>query len=1197
MLSQLLRVSFLTLLSSVIWLAPLALVSAQTLVSGGTNVGGQTWTPAGSPYIVDGDITVQQGTLLTITAGTQVLFAGSDSTLGGVDPLRIEVNVSGGLSVEGTLANPVTFQKSSNQQSNWHGFLFSPTAFAANFTAANFAGMEELFGNSSPGLPVALHDSTVAPCISLNDANLTSFGSSFACGVVLANSSAHFRNATFTNEASLTFDVTVTAPKHLVVDDSTFIGGTLTWSGNTSSPSSLAVRRTTMDRTTVYPGAATAIAVTTSNNSGALAVTDTVITRYATGISTSNAQCTVSHSAFFENAQDDTVGCVIDQYSFHSQPYFVDWNNADYRPTENSPLRFSSSTSGVIGAHSYEGSPTPGLVGTLWANRTLTAAGSPYIIDAGLTVASGARLSVEPGTTIDVQSGDASIVVYGEISAEGTAAQPILVTSTNSWQGLLLQSALGEATLRHLQFDGDIEVESSSPNITIQHVSADKLLVRAGSFTARDSSLGIVQVMVNSPGHQIVLQNVEAGFVGVGQGVPLRGQPAAGVVLENCWVDGSVAVGCGVPGSFCSMSAVLRNTTANNISASAADGTSASLNVANSLIGGGNLTSAAGFASANVHHTVFWSSFLNDSSPVPASANIQYGPGVSMASCTTTGSPELLPGSACIDAADSVTALSTDFYGRMRPLDGDSIPGAIADIGAVEFVAVNTCGDGHVAGGEVCDDGLNNGSYGFCDLACTGLGSRCGDGNLDPGEACDDGNTTNLDACLNDCTTNTCGDGFLGGLEACDDGNTSNLDACLNDCTFNTCGDGFVNTGVEVCDDGNTSEVDGCLSTCELPSCGDGIVQAGELCDDGNYIDLDGCTTACVPNGCGDGYLVPPEICDDGNQNDTDSCPSTCANATCGDGFVWSGVEACDDGNQVDTDGCLTNCVLASCGDGFVHSGIEACDDGNQVDNDACTNACTLPTCGDAIVQTGEDCDDGNQDDTDGCLTSCIAASCGDGFVHSGVEACDDGNQVDGDACTNACTLPTCGDAIVQAGEDCDDGNQDDTDGCLTSCIAASCGDGFVQSGVEACDDGNQVDGDACTNACTLPTCGDAIVQAGEDCDDGNQDDTDACLSSCVVAVCGDGVVHAGVEGCDDGNTVAGDGCDGSCQPEMAGAGGAGGASVGSGADPDPGPSSGCTASGAPTKGKAMWFWSFLLLTLGVRREARRAHAGGAATR
>ncbi len=88
--------------------------AASTTVAGG-NLGNQTWTPAGSPYIVSGDITVQAGATLTIQAGTDVQFLSGDTQVAGIDTARIELTVDGALAVTGTPANPVTFELQTGQ--------------------------------------------------------------------------------------------------------------------------------------------------------------------------------------------------------------------------------------------------------------------------------------------------------------------------------------------------------------------------------------------------------------------------------------------------------------------------------------------------------------------------------------------------------------------------------------------------------------------------------------------------------------------------------------------------------------------------------------------------------------------------------------------------------------------------------------------------------------------------------------------------------------------------------------------------------------------------------------------------------------------------------------------------------------------------------------------------------------------------
>ena len=70
-------------------------------------------------------------------------------------------------------------------------------------------------------------------------------------------------------------------------------------------------------------------------------------------------------------------------------------------------------------------------------------------------------------------------------------------------------------------------------------------------------------------------------------------------------------------------------------------------------------------------------------------------------------------------------------------------------------IVVTICGNGVIEGDELCDDGANNGQYGYCLVDCSALGPRCGDGILQSaeGEQCDDGNTNSGDGCSSTCQT------------------------------------------------------------------------------------------------------------------------------------------------------------------------------------------------------------------------------------------------------------------------------------------------------------------------------------------------------------------------------------------------------------------------------------------------------------
>jgi fibro-slime domain-containing protein len=403
------------------------------------------------------------------------------------------------------------------------------------------------------------------------------------------------------------------------------------------------------------------------------------------------------------------------------------------------------------------------------------------------------------------------------------------------------------------------------------------------------------------------------------------------------------------------------------------------------------------------------------------------------------------------------------------------------------------CGDGVVAGNEVCDDGVNNGAYGGCLPGCLGRAPYCGDAVLqNPPEQCDNG----TNAVTYGGTMKVCGPG----------------------CVFAPyCGDGVVSNG-ESCDEGamNGSGYGHCTSGCTLgPRCGDGLLQAanGEQCDDGvaNGSTGDKCKADCTLK-CGDGVLQPGEECDNGAANNTggyNGCNPNCTlGPRCGDG-AKNGAEQCDDGKNDGSYGtCKPNCTFAGyCGDGAVQNPPEGCDKGAANSAGAyglmaCTNACQpAPYCGDHAVdgQFGETCDDGMNTGMPGsCTTDCKMfvplVTCGNGVVNTG-EQCDDGanNGTAGSKCDIHCKFK-CGNGIKDPGEGCDDGINDGTYGtCNPNCtLPGYCGDG-IKNGPEQCDNGannvpvtNAYGPGVCATTCSFaPRCGDGRVDAlfGEQCD------------------------------------------------------------------------------------------------------------------
>jgi cysteine-rich repeat protein len=128
------------------------------------------------------------------------------------------------------------------------------------------------------------------------------------------------------------------------------------------------------------------------------------------------------------------------------------------------------------------------------------------------------------------------------------------------------------------------------------------------------------------------------------------------------------------------------------------------------------------------------------------------------------------------------------------------------------------CGDGMVAGTELCDDGKNTSSYNGCGPNCIPA-PFCGDGIVQPEhEECDDGvNTSQYGGCIPGCKHGPrCGDGLVQApWEECDDGvNDGGYGACGEGCRYdNHCGDGIVQIE-EQCDEGENNGKGACLQDC-----------------------------------------------------------------------------------------------------------------------------------------------------------------------------------------------------------------------------------------------------------------------------------------------------------------------------------------------------------------------------------------------
>ena len=647
--------AFLVLAAALCFARPLT----ATTIAGG-NVINQTWTPAGSPYIVQGDVTVPSGAFLSIQAGTTVQFASTDGQVAGLDTARVELTIKGTLTVAGTVANPVLLlAEVGSGPAIWYGIVVDTTATSA--VVANAVVQNAVYGiyNLAPGAVLSVSATTLT-------AN-SQAGIAVAAGFPVLDGLIASGN---TNGVLVTGGSPTISNSRLV--SNSYAG---LWTRAASGV-------TTVAYATIHGNTNYGVRVEGGAGAKTTTIKNSIVTVQAYGVYRADASTvSVTYSDVWGNASGNYSSVTAGTGCLSSNPLYVS-APANLRLTSNSPARFASDVGTDIGALPYVSDATPGLYGVLWSNLELALPASPAVLAGDLTIAAGVTLTVDPGVTLSWASSDimasgadtsrGELLVAGTLLAQGSAASPIVLScvnpASNCWRGVTLGAGSAGSTLRH------VTVEYGYDGLLLSSTGTHTI----GNLRTRNHGHAGVAVSAGTP----LLDGVSASGSPYGIHVSGTASPAiVNAVLQSNTVAALAVVSTG--GITTLDSSTVQGNPADGVLVA---GSSLESVVVRSAIVASNGTGVRrnDSSAVSVLYSDVWGNTNNFSGVSP-------GAGVVSANPLLVSPPtdlHIQAGSVAIDAG-FVTGPNHDLDGNPRPLDGDGVNGAQFDMGAYEFVPPN----------------------------------------------------------------------------------------------------------------------------------------------------------------------------------------------------------------------------------------------------------------------------------------------------------------------------------------------------------------------------------------------------------------------------------------------------------------------------------------------------------------------------